>query len=104
MRLKDRTAIITGGGRGIGRAVALAFAREGARVFVVSRTGDEVGRVAGEVRAEFGDGAADHASCDVADPRSVEEAFAAAREFFGGGCDVLVNNAGVADSSKFTET
>src|SRR3712207_8305303 len=79
MRLADRAAFITGGGRGIGRAVALSFAREGARVFVVARTGDEVERVAGEVRAEFGDGAAGHAACDVSDPRSVEAAFAAAR-------------------------
>ncbi|HEX8337235.1 MAG TPA: SDR family NAD(P)-dependent oxidoreductase, partial [Pyrinomonadaceae bacterium] len=57
-----------------------------------------------EVRAEFGEGAAAHAPCDVSDPRSVEEAFAAAREFFAGPADVLVNNAGVAESSKFTET
>lgn len=104
MRLADRTAFITGGGRGIGRAVALAFAREGARVFVVARTTSEVERVAEEVRADFGSNAAAHAACDVADPRSVEEAFAAAREFFGGRIDVLVNNAGVADSSKFAET
>src|SRR5215207_9297331 len=104
MRLADRTAFITGGGRGIGRAVALAFAREGARVFVAARTVTEVERVAEEVRAEFGRESAAHAPCDVSDPRSVEEAFAAAREFFGGHVDVLVNNAGVADSSKFTET
>jgi NAD(P)-dependent dehydrogenase (short-subunit alcohol dehydrogenase family) len=104
MRLTDKTTFITGGGRGIGRAVAHAFAREGARVFAVARTEPEVKRVAEQIRAEFGDGAAGYASCDVADPRSVEEAFAAAREFFGAGIDVLVNNAGVADSSKFTET
>ena len=103
MRLADRTAFITGGGRGIGRAVALAFAREGARVFVVARTAAEVQRVAAEVNAESGHAAA-HAACDVADPRSVEAAFAAARDFFGAGIDVLVNNAGVADSSKFAET
>jgi len=103
MRLADRTAFVTGGGRGIGRAVALAFAREGARVFVVARTSAEVERVAAEVRAGFGERAAAHAACDVSDPRSVEEAFAAAREFFGD-IDVLVNNAGVADSSKFAET
>ena len=103
MRLADRTAFITGGGRGIGRAVALAFAREGARVFVVARTEPEVKRVAEQIRAEFGDGAAGYAACDVSDLRSVEEAFAAAREF-PGNIDVLVNNAGVADSSKFTET
>ncbi|MFL6255243.1 MAG: SDR family NAD(P)-dependent oxidoreductase [Pyrinomonadaceae bacterium] len=104
MRLTDKTAFITGGGRGIGRAVALAFAREGARVFVVARTTSEVERVAVEIRAECGDRAAAHAACDVSDPRSVESAFASAREFFGAGIDVLVNNAGVAESSKFTET
>src|SRR5689334_14180186 len=97
MRLADRTAFITGGGRGIGRAVAHAFAQEGARVFVVER-------VAAEIRTEFGEGAAAYASCDVSDPRSVAAAFAAAREFFGKGPDVLVNNAGVAESSKFAET
>ena len=104
MRLADKTAFITGGGRGIGRAVAHAFAHEGARVFVVARTTAEVERVAGEIRVEFGERAAAHAPCDVADARSVESAFAAAREFFGGPLDVLVNNAGIAESSKFAET
>jgi NAD(P)-dependent dehydrogenase (short-subunit alcohol dehydrogenase family) len=105
MRLSGRTAFITGGGRGIGRAVALLFAREGARVFAVARTAAEVERVAAEVRAESGDDAsAAHAVCDVADPGSVARAFAAAAEFFGRGADVLVNNAGVAESSKFAAT
>jgi NAD(P)-dependent dehydrogenase (short-subunit alcohol dehydrogenase family) len=104
MRLTDRTAFITGGGRGIGRAVALLFAREGARVFVVARTAAEVGRVAAEVRDACGEAAASHAVCDVADPASVRGAFAAAAGFFGRGADVLVNNAGVAESSKFAET
>jgi len=105
MRLADRTAFVTGGGRGIGRAVALAFAREGARVFVVARTANEVEKVADEIRAERGAGAAAHAVCDVADPRSVERAFAAAREFYrADGPDILVSNAGIAESSKFAET
>jgi NAD(P)-dependent dehydrogenase (short-subunit alcohol dehydrogenase family) len=104
MRLSDRTAFITGGGRGIGRAVALQFAREGARVFVVARTAAEVGRVEAEIRAERGDDAAAHATCDVADAASVRRAFAAGAEFFGRGPDILVNNAGVAESSKFAET
>jgi len=104
MRLADRTAFVTGGGRGIGRAVALAFAREGARVMVVARTGAEVGRVAEEIRAEAGAAAAAHASCDVSDPRSVAAAFEAARAFFGRGADVLVNNAGVAESAKLADT
>jgi NAD(P)-dependent dehydrogenase (short-subunit alcohol dehydrogenase family) len=100
MRLSDRTAFITGGGRGIGRAVALAFAREGARVFVVARTEAEVERTAAEVRAECGEPSAAHGVCDVADSASVARAFADAREFFGSGVDVLVNNAGIAESAK----
>ena len=100
MKLKDRTAFITGGGRGIGRAVALAFAREGARVFVVARTVSEVERVAGEIRDECGAESASHGVCDVADSTSVARAFSESREFFGRGVDVLVNNAGIAESAK----
>ncbi|HKG11750.1 MAG TPA: SDR family NAD(P)-dependent oxidoreductase [Pyrinomonadaceae bacterium] len=100
MKLKDRTAFITGGGRGIGRAVALAFAREGARVFVVARTASQVERVAEEIRAERGGPSASHGVCDVSDSGSVARAFSEAREFFGRGADVLVNNAGVAESAK----
>src|SRR5947209_19567806 len=104
MKLADRTAFVTGGGRGIGRAVALAVGREGARVFVVARTSAEVEGVAAEIRAEFGAESAAHAACDVADARSVMHAFQEAREFFGRGADVLVNNAGIAESAKFAET
>jgi NAD(P)-dependent dehydrogenase (short-subunit alcohol dehydrogenase family) len=103
LKLKDRTAFITGGGRGIGRAVALAFAREGARVFVVARTASEVGRVAEEIRAERGVQSASHGVCDVSDSSSVARAFSDAREFFGRGVDVLVNNAGIAESAKLAD-
>jgi NAD(P)-dependent dehydrogenase (short-subunit alcohol dehydrogenase family) len=103
MRLSGRTAFITGGGRGIGRAVAAAFAREGARVFVVARTAREVERVAEEVRAECGADSASHAVCDVADSSSVSRAFYGAREFFGRGADILVNNAGIAESAKLAD-
>ncbi|HEV3470785.1 MAG TPA: SDR family NAD(P)-dependent oxidoreductase [Pyrinomonadaceae bacterium] len=95
---------MTGGGRGIGRAVALLLAREGARVMVVARTESEVARVAEEIRAGRGEAAAAHAACDVAEPSSVAAAFGRAREFFGGGPDILVNNAGIAESAKFSET
>lgn len=104
MKLADKTAFITGGGRGIGRAVALAFAREGARVFVVARTAPEVESVAMEIRAERGSDSAAHAVCDVADPESVARAFVEANEFFGRGVDVLVNNAGIAESAKITDS
>jgi NAD(P)-dependent dehydrogenase (short-subunit alcohol dehydrogenase family) len=104
VKLDGKTAFVTGGGRGIGRAIAVAFAREGARVFVVARTAAEVERVAAEVRAEFGGAGAGHAACDVADADSVERAFQSAREFFGRGPDILVNNAGIAESAKLADT
>lgn len=104
MKLSNRTAFITGGGRGIGRAIAVLFAREGARVFVVARTTSEVERVAAEIRAASGDAAVAHAVCDVADSQSVAHAFQEANEFFGRGPDILVNNAGIAESAKITDS
>src|SRR5438128_699166 len=90
-RLQGKTALVTGGGRGIGRAIALAFAREGAAVAVMARTRVEVERVADEIRAIGPDGVA-----LVADVASGEEVFAAVerlRERWPR-LDVLVNNAG----------
>lgn len=95
--LDGRTALITGGGRGIGRAVALAFAREGARIAVAARTVAEIEAVA----AECGNGAiaipldvTDEVACAAAVARAAAEL---------GRLDVLVNNAGIAASHKFTE-
>ncbi|MDQ1591190.1 MAG: hypothetical protein QOG71_1817 [Pyrinomonadaceae bacterium] len=103
LRLKDKIALITGGGRGIGRAVAFAFAREGASVAVVARTAGEVERVAAEVREECGVQTM-HATCDVSDAGEVARAFALAAEAFGRGTDILVNNAGIAESAPVTKT
>ncbi|MDQ3818672.1 MAG: 3-oxoacyl-ACP reductase FabG [Acidobacteriota bacterium] len=102
MRLANRIALITGGGRGIGRAVAFAFAREGAGVAVVARTGQEVARVAEELKAETG-ARSMHATCDVSDRESVELALARVREFIGT-VDILVNNAGIAESAPLVKT
>jgi NAD(P)-dependent dehydrogenase (short-subunit alcohol dehydrogenase family) len=103
LKLKDRIALITGGGRGIGRAVAFAFAREGAQVAVVARTASEVARVATEVMEECGMEAASFV-CDVSDSEAVEHAFAAVAEKFGRGVDILVNNAGIAESAPLVKT
>ncbi|HEY0080023.1 MAG TPA: SDR family NAD(P)-dependent oxidoreductase [Pyrinomonadaceae bacterium] len=102
-RLADRVALITGGGRGIGRAIACEFAREGARVMVAARTGAEVQRVAEEIENGCGAEAA-HAVCDVSDAESVARVFDEASERFGRGVDILVNNAGMAESATIVKT
>ncbi|HEX8920561.1 MAG TPA: 3-oxoacyl-ACP reductase FabG [Pyrinomonadaceae bacterium] len=101
--LADKVALITGGGRGIGRAIALAFARQGASVAVCARTENEVRRVAEELRSDAG-GRAIHAACDVSDVESVEAAFKRVRAELGRGVDILINNAGIAESSPFIRT
>ncbi|MBC7910974.1 MAG: SDR family oxidoreductase, partial [Pyrinomonadaceae bacterium] len=102
MRLKDKVALITGGGRGIGRAIALAFAREGARIAVLARTAEQVAQVAAEIESECGVEAM-HAECDVSLTESVEHAVATVRERFGR-IDILVNNAGIAESAPIHRT
>lgn len=94
MRLKDKVAIITGGGRGIGRAVALGYAREGAQVVVAARTQAEVNAVADEVRG-LGQRAL-ALTCDVADEAQIKEAVAKTLAEFGK-VDILVNNAGISN-------
>jgi NAD(P)-dependent dehydrogenase (short-subunit alcohol dehydrogenase family) len=96
--LKNRIALVTGGGRGIGRAIALAFAREGARIAVAARTAEQVERVS----AEIGAGAI-AIICDVSNPESVAHMFAQTRERLGD-VDILVNNAGIAESATLVTT
>lgn len=94
MRLRDKVAVITGGGRGIGRAVALGVARQGAAVVVAARS---VGEVEQTVRAVEADGGRALAvACDVTDEQAVRGLIGAALERFGR-IDVLVNNAGVGN-------
>lgn len=103
MKLENRLAFITGGGRGIGRAIAFAFAAEGASIAVAARTRAQVDSVAGEIASEFGVETL-ALECDVADAENVGRAFAQASEQFGGGPDILVNNAGIAETAPFTKT
>ncbi len=103
MRLKDRLAFITGGGRGIGSAVAFAFAREGANVAVAARTQEQVEGVARAIQYEHRVEALSLV-CDVSDKESVSQAFARVSATFGRGVDILVNNAGIAISAAFLKT
>jgi meso-butanediol dehydrogenase/(S,S)-butanediol dehydrogenase/diacetyl reductase len=99
-RLDGRTAIVTGGGSGIGRATALALAREGAAVLVADR---DAGAAEGTCSA-IGDsgGRAEPATCDVADEASVEAMFAVADRL--GQVDILVNNAGLGAGGDAVNT
>jgi meso-butanediol dehydrogenase/(S,S)-butanediol dehydrogenase/diacetyl reductase len=95
LRLSGKVAFITGGGTGIGRACALAFAREGARVAVVGRRKEPLDAVAAEIAATpaSGGGKSLALSCDVTQRSSVEASLAAAEKHFGR-LDTIVNNAG----------
>jgi len=90
--LKQRVAIVTGGGRGIGRAIALKFAAEGAAVVVVARTEEQVSKVAAEMRETGGEAAA--VAADVSREEDCEKIVRSAREAFGA-IHILVNNAAI---------
>jgi len=92
MKLKDKVALITGAGRGIGKAVALDYARQGAKLALCARTGAELDQSVAEVRAL--NVPAEGWVCDVSAEDSASEFVAQAAKNFGR-VDVLVNNAGV---------
>ncbi|MGH7111642.1 MAG: SDR family NAD(P)-dependent oxidoreductase [Stellaceae bacterium] len=95
-RLDGKRALVTGAGRGIGRAVALALAAAGAEVLLVSRTVEQLEAVAGEIRKDGG--AAQVLALDVTDASAVQAAFAGIAHL-----DILVNNAGVNRPQPFLE-
>lgn len=93
MRLDGKVALVTGSGRGLGRAMALALAEVGADVVVTARTEEEIEETAVEVKALGRKTAA--VVCDVTKKSSVDRLFHVARTEFGR-VDILVNNAGTA--------
>ncbi len=95
-RLESRTALVTGAGRGIGRACALALAQAGAEVWLMARTRGEIDAAAAEIGASGGKA---HAlACDVTNSDEMRQAVAAIPVL-----DVLVNNAGTNIPEPFVE-
>jgi 3-oxoacyl-[acyl-carrier protein] reductase len=92
MKLKDKVAIVTGAGTGIGRAIVLAYAQEGASVVLTGRTEETLAKVAEEVRALGGKALTVRAS--VSEPSEVQRMVQETLSHFGR-VNILVNNAGV---------
>jgi NAD(P)-dependent dehydrogenase (short-subunit alcohol dehydrogenase family) len=101
MRFSGSVAVVTGGGQGIGAAVARTLAAEGAAVVLAARSADRLERVAGAIKKAGGKAWA--VPCDVTDAASVRSlALAAGRR--AGVVDILVNNAGAAHSAPLAKT
>jgi 3-oxoacyl-[acyl-carrier protein] reductase len=98
--LKNKNALITGAGKGIGKAIALALAKEGVNVILVARTQDELDNVAAKARSLRVKALA--ITADVAEINSVNAAVETALAEFGT-IDILINNAGIAAFGKFLE-
>jgi 3-hydroxybutyrate dehydrogenase len=98
--LAGKHAFVTGGGRGIGAAVARALLTHGARVTISGRDVDTLVKTAGELAQS---GEVNHAGVDIESSESVVRAFDMARARFGP-IDILVNNAGQAQSAPFSAT
>jgi 3-hydroxybutyrate dehydrogenase len=92
MRLKDKSAIVTGAASGIGKEIALVYAREGAKVAIADLNKDAAEATANEIRASGGQ--AIGIAMDVTDERAVNEGVASVVATFGG-VDILVSNAGI---------
>lgn len=101
MKLKGQTAIVTGGGRGIGRAICLELAREGANIVIVARTEKEIQETARMVEAENRQALA--LSTDIREEKQVINMVLKAVDAFGR-IDILVNNAGVAYRKNLVDT
>jgi len=91
--LPGKVTVITGAGRGLGKALALRFAREGSSVVLAGRSYDLLEKVCDEIRASGGEGFP--VRMDVRDPHSVAQAVEEAASRFGR-IDVLINNSGIS--------
>jgi fengycin family lipopeptide synthetase B len=92
VRLEDKVAIVTGGGRGIGKAISTAFASEGATVVIAARTSSSLDDTVEQIKS--GGGRAKPIQTDVSDEKQVKRLVAETIEDYGK-VDILVNNSGI---------
>jgi NAD(P)-dependent dehydrogenase (short-subunit alcohol dehydrogenase family) len=102
--LSGRGALVTGGGRGIGAAVAEELLARGARVFLCARTATEVADTVARLRAEFGNDAVFGSSTDLEVAESIPLLFEEAERRLGAPIRILVNNAAIGYALPFLET
>ncbi|MDZ7760376.1 MAG: SDR family oxidoreductase [Desulfovermiculus sp.] len=100
MQLQGRTALVTGAGRGLGRAIASRFAREGAQVIGLARHDEDLKEVKQDILAQGG--SFQGIVCDVSQAVEVQQAAELVRKQFGK-VDILVNNAAIVGPAQFTE-
>jgi len=102
MRLQDKVAIITGGSRGIGYAIAEKFLQEGAKVIITASSPETASRAVASLKEKYPQATVGGISPNLADLEEVRSAFRKATEEFG--CvDILVNNAGISERTPFME-
>lgn len=98
--IKGKIALVTGAGKGIGRAIALALANEGVHVGLIARTESDLQSLAKDIEAKGVTSAI--ATADVSDIKSVNKAVSAIQQTLGN-IDILINNAGIAKFGKFLD-
>jgi len=101
MQLRDSVVLITGAGRGWGRSIAVAFARESAKVIIVSRTEAEIQETAQLIKDEGGDAYA--LSADLGTDEGINKTFITVQEKYNQ-LDVLINNAAILKYKEFNNT
>ena len=101
MRLKDKVAIITGGSRGIGFAVAEKFLQEGAKVIITASSQATMGKAVEQLKRLYPNAVVDGVFPNLAAGEEVRDAFRGVEEKYGP-VDILVNNAGVSERTPFT--
>lgn len=100
LQLKGKSVVVTASSKGLGKATALEFAREGAHVLLSSRNEEELKKAASEIREASGNDQVDYAVCDITKPEDIQ-AFIQKAVDWNGTVDVLINNAGGPPAGTF---